>query len=1510
MKNFKRWLSMFMAILLLATPVFAESIDAYLDEELLTVEEEATQEPTQEPTVEPTAEPTPEPTPEPTEEPTPEPAEEPENTSAPDAAPTERPTAIPVEIPTFAPTEKPTPAVTAEPLPAERMAAELGLTLEELAADLGVSVEELFMMSEEMLSELYMRLHGDDYAVMPLASSGYFEIDDNGVLTKYKGYDSDIVIPDSVTAIGEGAFQYNNYIKSVSFPDTVTSIGDNAFNYCENLTTVKFGSGLTSIGERAFMACSIDSLTLPESLRSVGYSAFLRCKFTELVVPRTLESVGEWAFNTDGTLEKLTIEANFTKLDGTDYGGYGDTSLQTLIISGNIGTLTGFKAFRGLQTVTVTGAVETLEESAFSECTSLTSVYFEKGLKTLDGSAFDKCGELCSVTLPEGLVSIGESAFYNCSALTGINIPNSVTSIGESAFASSGLTSIVLPSNLTDIGRGAFNNCKIEEVVIPSKVTDLSNSSFGSCPIKKLTLENTADTFILSNFDSSGTTRNMLEELIVAGNITNLYSLADCTNLKKLTISGSVTNLNEFSYLENLSMVTITGKIENILSGAFAYCPSLTTVDLGAGVASIGDLAFYGCEKLEFVRLPGTLTSIGANIFNSCGALKSIVIPEGVTKIGMGAFAGTGLTGALSISKNVRSIETYAFSSCADLRMVDIADGLTTIGDYAFKNCANLLAVSIPASVTSIGTQAFAEDPKLTAIVERGSYALEYCERNNVPYIVIGESAQIRFENLQDGQELPASSNYEVRWTEVPGAVAYLFSARNVTENTYFVDGVELAGNSYTLPGSKPGTEIALSVLAYGDSDKGRYLMGKAAITVRTAKAGEEPENPGEKPEEPEEGITYPSTLILGLGEKYTRAAKSSADSSFTYESSNTKVVTVSAAGKLTAKKKGTAIITVTGASSGWTAECSVTVKALPTSVKLSPASATLGIGQTKQLKATFSKNGGSSLEYKTSSKKIATVSEDGEIKAVGKGTATITATTCNGKKATCKVTVVAAPGKGTVTLTAGMTTLAEEQTTKLTVKLPKKTAASYTFSSSNGNVTVDAKGNVTAVHEGTARITARMHNGVEATCDLTILPAPKEISLNCTSATLGVKETLKLTPSVNNESQSNYTYKSSKKTVATVSSKGVITAKKAGKATITVISHNGLEATCAVTVKAAPTKVTLSPSKVTLGIEDEKQLIVKLTPKGAVSNFIKFKSSRESVAVVNGDGRVIAKNIGTTTITVTTFNKQTAKCVVTVKSKPEWIEVSPEKKTLAAGQTLKLTTKLSPKSAATLTYDVDEAHRDYVTVSNAGVVTAIKATKDVGDATITVKAYNYKNDVETPELKQEVKLTVKEAPTAVMLNSYAETLAVGEKLPLEPYVAETEYADYTFTSSNAAVASVSSKDKITATITAKKAGKATITVKTQDKAVKTTFTVTVKEKPTKVSVSPKKTTLNAGETQQLKVTLTPTNALRKLTYSSDNENVATVDKDGLITAVEPGTATITVTTSNGRSVECAVTVE
>ena len=329
-----------------------------------------------------------------------------------------------------------------------------------------------------------------------------------------------------------------------------------------------------------------------------------------------------------------------------------------------------------------------------------------------------------------------------------------------------------------------------------------------------------------------------------------------------------------------------------------------------------------------------------------------------------------------------------------------------------------------------------------------------------------------------------------------------------------------------------------------------------------------------------------------------------------------------------------------------------------------------LGLGSAEQ-----------SVTYRSSKKKVASVSADGVITGKKKGKATVTVYAGGEKLGSCKVTVKAAPKKVTLEKTLVLNVKATGQ---LTAKLPKKTAGRITYSSSNSKVAkVDAStGKVTAVKAGTATITAKAFNGKAATCEVTVLAgtAPKTLALNATSGKLCVKETVKLTPKIDSGAKTVYTFTSKNRKVASVSEDGVVTAKKKGSTTITVTTHNGLKATYKVTVRKAPKKVTLNKKKVTLNVNDGFQLKAKL-PKGTYTR-ISYSTSDGKVATVDSSGLIAAVGAGEATITARTLNGKKAKCKVTVKK-------AAEKITELSGYYLKDITKAA-KEIGGLKYEKD----------------------------------------------------------------------------------------------------------------------------------------------------------------------------------------------------------------------------
>lgn len=218
------------------------------------------------------------------------------------------------------------------------------------------------------------------------------------------------------------------------------------------------------------------------------------------------------------------------------------------------------------------------------------------------------------------------------------------------------------------------------------------------------------------------------------------------------------------------------------------------------------------------------------------------------------------------------------------------------------------------------------------------------------------------------------------------------------------------------------------------------------------------------------------------------------------------------------------------------------------------------------------------------------------------------------------------------------------------------------TFSSGNNNVaTVNSAGKITAVGVGTTTITAKTYNNKIASCNVTVKKLADNITLNKSSLTLGVGEQYDLNSSIPIDTAAYYRlYYSDNTAIAPVQkSGGLVTAKTAGTTTIRCKLNNGKEATCKVTVKPAPSSVSLNCTSTTLKVGQSKTLTATLN-SNAYSYRSDWTSSNSKIATVNSSGKVFSKSQGTVIITYKTYNGITAKCKLTVSgSAAKCIDVS-----------------------------------------------------------------------------------------------------------------------------------------------------------------------------------------------------------------------------------------------------------
>ena len=460
-----------------------------------------------------------------------------------------------------------------------------------------------------------------------------------------------------------------------------------------------------------------------------------------------------------------------------------------------------------------------------------------------------------------------------------------------------------------------------------------------------------------------------------------------------------------------------------------------------------------------------------------------------------------------------------------------------------------------------------------------------------------------------------------------------------------------------------------------------------------------------------------------------------------TWSSDNTTIATVSASGLVTANAVGSATITAT--SEGQSGASAITVSTVPVaSVAVSPATASLSVGQTALLTATpKDANGnpltGRAVTWSTDNGSVATVSGTGLVTAAGAGSATITATS-EGKSGTASVTVTAPTGQFAI----GDSVQTTVSTWVRNTSQPPADPVTGTPPSVIGTQPAGARGvvdsgpvlNTTAGGDGTIRYHVLFASGTSgwvvqgnlAKIVPTVPVASVTVSPATASLTVGQTAQLTATPKDANGNPltgRTITWSSSDNTIATVSGSGLVTGVgPGGPVTITATSE-GQSGTAAVNVTLAPVaSVTVAPSTANIAITGTVQLTA--TPKDANGNpltgrAISWSSSDNTIGTVNGSGLVTGVAAGSVAITATSEGKSGTASVTVAGAPVASVTVTPASASVQAGQTQQLTATLKDANGNILTGRTvtwSSNNTSVATVSSSGLVTA----KVAGSATIT----------------------------------------------------------------------------------------------------------------------------------------------------------------------------------------------
>ena len=538
------------------------------------------------------------------------------------------------------------------------------------------------------------------------------------------------------------------------------------------------------------------------------------------------------------------------------------------------------------------------------------------------------------------------------------------------------------------------------------------------------------------------------------------------TNLNSITIPDSVTQIGKYAFGgSKLESIWIPKSLKTADTSAFsgspfAGCVALQSVELETGMTKIPDNLFDSCPGFTTITIPDTVTEIGDSAFANTN-LNSITIPDSVTQIGKYAFGGSKLE-SIRIPDTVTDIGDNAFNGCTELKDVTLPNIRKNIVAGMFEGCTSLEKIVLPETVTAIRSGAFTGCTALKditwskALETIESYAFQNCSA--LTDVTIPDSVKsIGYGVFSDCSALST--------VMIPGTVKTIGSEafRNCDALT-----------TVTIPDS---------VTSYGSQ---MFYDCDALTTVKLGSGMKTiPESMFEHCDALE-SLSIPRCVTSVGNNAFKDCTK------FTSVTIPRSVTSISASAFSYPK-----ILTIYGVAGTYAETFAkensiqfVDQQVKATAASLDQTELTINKGATAQLNLSVTpENFTDTVTWKSTDEKVATISDSGEVKAVGAGTATIKVVVGD-ISATCQVTVLQ-PVTG-IRLNKSSLTMDALDTFQMTASVYPDSANDkrITWSSSDPAIaSVDENGLVTALKKGTATITAAAMDGsgVKSTCKVTV---------------------------------------------------------------------------------------------------------------------------------------------------------------------------------------------------------------------------------------------------------------------------------------------------------------------------------------------------------------------------------------------------------------------------------------
>ena len=701
---------------------------------------------------------------------------------------------------------------------------------------------------------------------------------------------------------------------------------------------------------------NVSALTIPDDVDgypvvAIGANAFSGNGYLQsVVIPDGVNSIGEGAFLACSKLSQVALSPKLKVLGGYAFG--------------DCDSLTSITIPKSLEKTTQAYYLQYIynyQWGVFIACDNLKNITFEEGTTKIANGLFANNDSIEKVVIPDTVTSIEWNAFYKCSKLKDISFSDGLVSIGDDAFSYDKLIEKVeIPNTVTSIGSGAFLGCgNLSDVKLSKRLKELGGYAFGDCD--SLT---------------SITIPKSLEKTTQAYYSQYIYNyqwgvFIACDNLKNINFEEGTTKITNglFANNDSIEKVVIPDTVTSIEWNTFYKCSKLKQIDIPDSVTYIGTYGFAGCVSLEQIKLPKNIASIEEGTFRDCTSLGTIQLPDELQIIRLNTFTNCKNLKSVEVPSNVTKIEENAFSNCENLSNITFPEGLTSIGNKAFNLCVNLEKISFPDSLQGVGEYAFAECEKLSDIAFGAGITM-------IPNYCFYKDSAITTVILP--QQMTTIGKY---------AFGNCVKLKEITIKRK-VNKIDSTAFSYPSKMKICGVKNTYAENFAKENDIVFEAINKPATAIKLSK----------------------TECVIPKGEKLLITASiEPMDSSdeLIWSSENEEIAKV-LDGVITPINVGTTY--VQAQAGNIVQKCKVTVYQPVTGVSLNFSSKEMQIGGTLQLIASVYPDNAEKREviWKSDAEEIATVGEDGVVKALACGTANITVKTLDGGfERTCKITVL-----------------------------------------------------------------------------------------------------------------------------------------------------------------------------------------------------------------------------------------------------------------------------------------------------------------------------------------------------------------------------------------------------------------------------------------------------------------------------------------------------------------------